>query len=151
MRVLRGATDMRRLHPQIDAALRAAVTGAAHGSDELRRVHRLHAVLLVSVGRSCYEVAQWFGEHPRSIERWVHAYELHGVDGLRGRHGAGRPTRLTLRQRQQLGLELAAEPACSGYAQLRWSGKLLARHLARRYGVQLSPRSCQRLIRQLGP
>ncbi len=138
---------MRRLQPPIENALRAAVVSALHRSGEMRFMHRLDAVLLVSLGHSCYEVARWFGENARSVERWVHAYELHGPDGLHEHPHAGRPTQLTPQQSQHLAPELAGEPGASGYPQLRWSGKLLARHVELKYGVHLSLRHCQRLLR----
>ena len=137
---------MRRLQPLTEDALRAALASALHRSGELRFMHRLHAVLLVSVGHSCYEVAGWFGADPRSIERWVHAYELHGAEGLQDHQRAGRPPRLTPQQSQQLALELAAEPGASGHPPSCWSGELLARHLECHYGVRLSLRHCQRLL-----
>ena len=140
---------MRRLRPLTEDALRAVLTSELHRSGELRFIHRLHAVLLVSVGRSCYEVAGWFGADPRSVERWIHAYEQYGAEGLREQQRSGRPAQLTAQQVQQLGLELAADPDLAGYPQLRWSGKLVAVHLERHYGVLLGERHCQRLMQGL--
>ncbi len=137
---------MRRLQPRIDETLRTALASALHRSGELRFMHRLHAVLLVSFGRSCYEVALWFGENPRSIERWVHAYGRSGCEGLHDHHHGGRPPRLTRPQSQLLARELAGGPGHCGYTQSHWCGKLLARHLERDYGVRLSLRHCQRLL-----
>ena len=137
---------MRRLRPPTEDAIRAALASALHRSGELRFMHRLDAVLLVSIGHSCYEVARWFGENVRSVERWVHAYELRGPDGLLDHPPAGRPPQLTPQQFQHLAPELAREPGAFGYPQPRWSGKLLARHVERNYGVHLSLRQCQRLL-----
>lgn len=138
---------MRQLRPSAEDALRTALASAVHRSNELRFVHRLHAVLLVSLGHSCYEVARWFGEDPRSIERWTQAYSLHGDEGLRDHQRGRRPTRLTAQQSQQLALEVARDPDDCGYHHSRWTGKLLSLHLQRRYGVQLGQRHCQRLLR----
>ena len=137
---------MRRLQLATEDAIRADLASALHRSGELRFMHRLDAVLLISVGHSCYEVAHWFGENARTIERWVHAYELHGSDGLQDHPHAGRPTKLTPQQSQQLAPALAGEPGACGYSEPRWSGKLLARHVERNYGVHLSLRQCQRLL-----
>lgn len=137
---------MRRLRPSGESDLRTILAAASHGSEELRFLHRLHAVLLVSAGRNCYEVAQWFGENPRSIERWVHAYETVGEDGLHAHHRGGGNTRLTVQQLGELALDLGSLPSACGYTQDRWSGKLLARHIQNRFGVQLSLRHCQRLL-----
>lgn len=138
--------DIRKLQPPAEILVRAALAAALRRSGELRFVHRLHGVLLVSLGRSCYEVAQWFEEDPRTVERWVHAFRVAGADGLLDHHHGGRPGPLTLPQQQQLAQDLATDPGHAGYAQLRWSGKLLALHLERNYGVCLSVRQCQRML-----
>ena len=140
---------MHKLRPRLNDELRAAMRRAFHGSSEARRIHRLHAVLLVSLGSSCYQVAHWFDEDPRTVERWVHAFEQHGADGLLEHARSGRTGRLTAQQTTQLAAETSADPAALGYAFARWSGKLLAQHLERRYGVQLSQRQCQRLLQNL--
>jgi transposase len=139
---------MHRLQPSTEVELRAAMSCAARRSGEARFVHRLHAVLLVSLGRSCYEVARWFGESPRTVERWVHAYEQRGDGGLHELQRAGRPARLTPQQASQLALDLARGPRACGFAQSSWSGKLVLRHLQSRYSVRLSLRHCQRLLRR---
>ncbi len=139
---------MRRLQALRVDVIQATLAQAVARSAEARYVHRLHTVLLVGHGRSCLEVAHWFGDNPRSVERWIHAYEVGGPVELRDHHHAGRPPRLTLAQLQQLDSELAAAPGGCGYAQARWSGKLVARHIAERFAVTLSARQCQRLLRR---
>lgn len=141
-----GSRVIRKLQLPAEAALRAALAAALRHGREQRFVHRLDAVLLVSLGRSCYEVAQWLGDDPRTVERWVHAVAGAGVEGLRGQPRGGRGGCLTPAQRQQLALELAAAPGAAGHPQPRWTGKLLARHLQRSYGVCISVRQCQRLL-----
>ena len=137
---------MRKLQPECDAGLRAAVAASGHRSGELRFMHRLHAVLLVSLGHSCYEVARWIASDPRSVERWVRSYEARGCDGLRDHHGGGRPARLTDAQRADLADALAQSPAGQGFAHASWNGKLVAQLLQRRWAVQLSLRQCHRLL-----
>ena len=137
---------MHRLPLPDSGLLRSALAAQVKRSRELRLMHRLHAVLLVSLGRSCYEVAHWFGQDPRSVERWVHAFVDSGAAGLRDHDRCGRPARLSTQQRLQLESELEAAPAACGYAHPLWSGKLLVRHLESHYGVTLSLRVCQRLL-----
>lgn len=38
-------------------------------SEEARYDHRLHGILLVSQGFSCYDVGEMFGHHPTTIQR----------------------------------------------------------------------------------
>ena len=127
--------------------LRQALRVLLQRSDEVRQLQHLHAVLLVGLGQPSGEVARWLGCSARSIERWVRGYRLGGCDALRVVHGAGRPARLSDAQWRQLHADLAAPPGVAGFGQAHWSGKLLAAHLQRRFGVPMGLRQCQRLLR----
>lgn len=109
-------------------------------------LHRLDCVLLVSDGRSYSEVADWFGVDRRTIKRWVHAAYVRGVDGLVKHRSQGRPAKLLSQQMQRISLDLLASPGVCGYQDPKWTGKRLALHLDKCYGVSLSIRSCQRMI-----
>ena len=137
---------MRKLNLGSEQWVRELIHCSVKTSFEQRFLHRLHCVLLIAEGRSCYEVARWFGEDPRTIERWVHALDEHGVEGLREHHAGGRPTKLSRDQVQRLALDLQEPPCFCGYPERQWSGKRLAQHLDGCYGIKLSPRQCQRMI-----
>jgi len=116
---------------------------------EHRFLHRLHCVVLVAEGHSCADVARWFGGTRRTIERWVHSFEADGIEGLREQHhGGGRSSRLTESRLRELAVDLDRPPVVSGYPDRQWSGRLVALHVARRYGVTLQPRQCQRILRE---
>ena len=51
------------------ATVKAALWHEGEHSPQSRFVHRLHCLLLVGTGQSCYQVAKVFGDDPRSIER----------------------------------------------------------------------------------
>jgi len=118
-------------------------------SPQFRCIHRLHCVLLVGEGCSCPEVARWFGEDPRSIERWVHDYESEGISGLLDLPRRGRPPRLSSEQMDDLQRVLHRDPAVAGEDGRRWTGKVLQRYVERRLAVEMSVRQCQRLLVQL--
>lgn len=118
-------------------------------SEEARYDHRLHGVLLVTHGLSCYDVAGLLGQDPRTIERWVQRFEARGFAGLHDGERRGRPRRLDAAQWDAVSRELRRNPREFGYAQNLWDGKLLAHHLAQAYRVPLGVRQCQRLFRQL--
>ena len=130
--------------------MRIALQQEISRSDESRYDHRLHGVLLVGQGHSCYEVANWFGEHPTTVERWVHRFEQRGFAGLREGLREGRPRRLDEVTWEKVGRDLRAHPRDLGYKQNLWDGKLLAHHLRQRYATGLGVRQCQRLFRALG-
>lgn len=127
--------------------VREMIRSALHGAKDGHLLHRLDGVLLVAEGRSCSEVAAWFGVNRRTVERWVHAADAQGADGLAEHHQhSGRPAKLSCAQQDVIGLALLAAPLVHGYPERRWTGKRLALHLASRFGLALSVRSCQRLI-----
>lgn len=141
---------MRRPARPDPQCLQEALAAALRGSCERRFLHRLHAVLLVSLGHSCHDVALWFRDEPRTVARWVQACTRAGVEALHEHPAAGRPARLTAEQSARLSQALAGDPLACGLRQPHWSGKLVARHLARDMGVCLSVRQCQRLLKAAG-
>ena len=140
---------MRKLGFKNAKSVRELINASFSSSVEHRLLNRLHGVLLVAEGCSSYEVARWFGKDPRTVERWIHAFDKRGIGGLREHHAGGRPAKLAGAQEQRLALDLQKSPHLSGYPEREWSGKRLAQHLECRYGIRLSPRQCQRMMRRL--
>ena len=128
-------------------SIRAAVK---RSSDQLL-LHELHCVLLVGLGRSCHEVAGWFGDSTRTIERWVGAFNKAGVNGLCRRRPGGRTPRLSAGIAERLAFELRQPPSVCGFAEARWGGQLLKEHLMSHCGVTMSLLQCQRTLQQLRP
>ena len=141
---------MRALQISAAETMRIALQQEISRSDESRYDHRLHGVLLVGQGHSCYDVADWFGEHPTTVERWGHRFEERGFSGLREGEREGRPRRVDEQTWEKLGRDLRLHPRDLGYGQNLWDGKLLSHHLHQRYGTKLGVRQCQRLFRSLG-
>ncbi|MGQ0650837.1 MAG: helix-turn-helix domain-containing protein [Betaproteobacteria bacterium] len=134
---------MRKLTISDLGGLQEALRKAASRSGESRELHRLHQVMLVALGNSCYRVARWFGEDPRTVERWVQRFEKSGALALRNGSRSGRPPLLAADLTRSLPQLVAA------YPKGKWSGRLLKEQLERRFGVALSLRQCQRLLRQI--
>ena len=126
-----------------------ALETACRDSAEARFLHRLHCVLLVLQGCSGQEVAEWHAADPSSVARWVRRFDESGLEGLREGRRSGRPGKLGSKHLQALGDDLSKPPDVFGYAKASWNGTLLAAHLKQQYGVSLSVRQCQRLLRQL--
>jgi transposase len=141
---------MRRLVVADAGVMCLAIQEEITRSEESRYDHRLHGVLLVGQGLSAGQVAEWFGEDPRTVARWVHRFETRGFAGLHEGERPGRPPRLSPRQLAAVDRALRQPPRDLGYAQTLWDGKVLAHHVGERYGVSLGVRQCQRLFHQLG-
>ena len=119
-------------------------------SEESRYDHRLHGVLLVAQGLTCPEVSRLLGDAPRSVEYWVRHFEERGLAGLVEGARPGRPRRLSKAQLQEVETVLRRAPSEVGLSGTLWDGKTLPVWLARRYGVRLGVRQCQRRFRQFG-
>src|SRR5688572_9163515 len=101
---------MRKLTLSSAKWIREVIHASVKTKCEPHFLHRLHCVLLVAEGHSCCDVARWFGEDSRTIERWVHALGEHGVEGLREHHAGGRPAKLAGAQVQRLARDLNNPP-----------------------------------------
>ncbi len=141
---------MRRLEISDKEIMEIALQNEILRSEEARYDHRLHGVLLVCRGMSCYEVGEMFGQHPTTIQRWVERFEARGFSGLQDNEKSGRPHRLPPEQLKVIDQDLRKLPREFGYAQNLWDGKLLSHHLEQNQRISLGVRQCQRLFHQLG-
>jgi transposase len=141
---------MRRLKIKEADIMRIGVQQEIQHSAESRYNHRLHGILLVCCGYSCYEVAELFGHSPRTVESWVKRFEKSGFAGLEEKARPGRPTAIQEKTRRAVAKDLRRSPRDFGYSQNLWDGKLLSHHLALKYNVSLKVRQCQRLFHQFG-
>jgi len=141
---------MRKLQIQDAEIMKVALQQEIVRSEQSRYDHRLHGVLLVCAGQSCYEVADLLGHSPRTVEYWVERFEQSGFAGLEDAERPGRPSVLDERTRERIGQDLRRSPRELGHGQGLWDGKLLSHHVSAQYGVRLGVRQCQRLFRELG-
>lgn len=141
---------MRKLEIKDAEIMRIAVQNEITRSEESRYDHRLHGILLVSSGFSCYQVAELFGHSPRTIQYWVQRFEQSGFAGIEDKERPGRPTPMDESMYQSIGKDLRQLPQDFGYPQNLWDGKLLSHHLANEYEVHIGIRQCQRLFHRLG-
>jgi transposase len=141
---------MRKLKIRDADIMKLAIQNEIERSEESRYDHRLHGVLLVCIGMSCYEVASLLGRSPRTIQYWVKKFEEIGFEGLWEGERLGRPKRINNIQLKQVDKDLRKDPRKLGYSQNMWDGKLLSHHLSQVYKIKLGVRQCQRLFHKLG-
>ena len=119
-------------------------------SEDSRYDHRLHGLLLVAQGMSCRQVAELFGDSPRTVAYWVRRFETNGLSGLTEDEKSGRPRRLNDEQIETIDAALRMAPEDFGLAGNLWDGKTLSAFVKRKWDIYLGTRQCQRLFRQLG-
>lgn len=141
---------MRKLQIEDAEVMQLAIRQEISRSEESRYDHRRHGLLLVATGRSCTEVAQLFGEHATTVQRWVWRFEQSGFAGLRDSERPGRPRSLETTQWRRVEADLRKSPREFGFEAGIWDGPILAEHLRRHYRLELGVRQCQRLFRQMG-
>jgi transposase len=130
------------------ARLRNAVRQHVSASREQRFCYRALCVLLITEGHRPNQVAEWLGEHTRTLERWRKRFVENGLDGLMDETSPGRPPKLSGAEWNRLQDDLRRSPADFGLDGKKWQGKLLQNHLATHYGIDFSLRQCQRLLKQ---
>ena len=130
------------------AKLRNAVRQHVSASREQRFCYRALCVLLIAEGHRPNQVAEWLGEHTRTLERWRKRFVDNGLDGLIDETSPGRPPKLSGDEWKRLRTELGQPPATYGLEGKKWQGKVLQDHLAGHYGISFSLRQCQRLLKQ---
>ena len=141
---------MKRLTISEPEVMILAIQDEMRRSPEARYDHRLHGILLVAQGMSCRRVGHLLGDSPRTVHYWVHRFESEGFAGLVDEDRPGRPTRLSDKQLDEIGVVLRKPPSDAGLSANLWDGKLLSSYIAQKYNVELGVRQSQRLFRQLG-
>lgn len=141
--------DDRDVDYESTAILRTAIRRKTQQSRDNRLVYRMVCMLLLDLGHAPQQVADWFGEHPRTLDRWRRRFDAEGVAGLRDETSPGRPPRLSAEQIGELRADIDLPPYTFGYSANSWRGKVLQAHIERRYGVEISLRHCQRLLKKM--
>ncbi len=136
------------MQPSEIAKLRSAVRQHVSGSRDQRFCYRALCVLLIAEGHRPNQVAEWLGEHTRTLERWRKRFIDNGLDGLIDETSPGRPPKLSSDEWKRLQLELSKPPTTYELDGKKWQGKLLQAHLSRHYNIDFSLRQCQRLLKQ---
>lgn len=112
---------------------------------------RLQALWWLSEGLPAVAVAAKLGRCRQTVAAFVESYNTHGLRELRqvGR-GPGRQAILQPRHRRVVAQWIRQGPRACGYGVNLWSCKLLAHHVAKTWGLQLSHESIRRTLHQLG-
>lgn len=122
---------------------------AAAGDVRLSR--RLQAVRLVREGYDVAEAARLVGAGRRAVYAWVGAYlAAHRPADLADGPRSGRPPAAGAVTDARLVREFGRDPLRLGYMATEWTAPLLAGHLSRKYGCDLTPYTLRRRMTALG-
>ena len=121
-----------------------------HGSPDALEARRQRVVALLEQDLSLHEIARRLGCHASSVLRWRNALQSGGLEALKAKPAAGRPARLTAKQKVRLVRLLAQGAMAHGYRTELWTTQRIAAMIARRLGVRYHRNHVGKLLHQLG-
>ena len=119
-------------------------------SPESRYDHRLHGVLMVAIGMSCYDVSRILGHSPSRGEYFLKQFNDRGFVSPVDRQRAGRPSRISQDIMDRIDRDPRKDPHYFGYRQKTWDGILLMQHLFDHYGIDMGVGQCQNIFHTMG-
>jgi len=115
-----------------------------------RLKERYHALTLMYELKNCYKVAKIMKRSDVTIQSWVKSFNTGGLPALVPRASPGRPSRLSVGQKEELKKDVLTHPRELGYDFSNWEGKHVSKHIKDKFGVLLKVRQCQYLLHELG-
>jgi len=115
-----------------------------------REYGRAQSIQMKADGYTYEAVAERHGVSSKSVERWVHAYETHGLEGLRLKPHPGRPSRYTGKSRERIVQLALKSPTLFGYLRHDWNLRLLAKHLTKEVGIKIGKTRLSEILRDTG-
>ena len=100
--------------------------------------HRCQAMLMAARGRRHHHIADDLGISPRTRQRWLQAYQSHGLDGLTIRWGPGRPPHLPAALAPEILTWIKAGPVGCGLDRANWTYAALVTPLYQTHGLAVS-------------
>ncbi len=127
-----------------------SLLGLMKATRSKREYRRASAILEKADGLTYKAIAMKHGVDVKTVQRWVEAYEAHGVDGLRDRPHPGKPSRFSRAQRRRIVKLALKDPRLFGYLRNGWNVRLLARHLTKEVGIKIGKSHVWRILHEAG-
>ncbi len=114
---------------------------------EYRR--RLEIMLLADSGQSQTQICEALGCAPETARYWI-AIAQAGVAHHWNDHPMGRPKAVNEQYLDRLKELASNSPREYGYPFQRWTAQWLSKHLAKEFGIEVSDRHINRLLKDMG-
>lgn len=111
---------------------------------------RYQALYLMGELKNCSKVAELLKKSQPTIITWVKLFNEGSLDAIVPGTPPGRPSRLSIEQKELLKHDVAIPPREFGYDFSNWEGKSVSEHIKNKFGVLLKVRQCQYLLHELG-
>ena len=121
-----------------------------HGSPDLLEERRRSVIAFLKQKLSLHETARRIGCHASSVLRWRDAFKKGGKNALKFKPAAGRPPKLTARQKQRLVRLLSRGAMAHGYRTELWTTQRIAKLIEDKLGVKYHHNHVGKLLHQIG-
>jgi len=121
-----------------------------HGSPAQLEARRRRGMELFEEGFSLNEVGRQLRCAASSVMRWRDALAAGGEESLKAKPAAGRPARLTKRQRKQLVACLLKGAIAHGYRTELWTTQRIADLIDEKFGIRYHRNHVGKLLHALG-
>lgn len=111
---------------------------------------RRRAVSLLEEGLGIRAVARQVGSSPSSVKRWKEVVEKSGAEALVSRPNPGRPSRLSVRQREKLLKLLLKGAIAQGYMNNLWTLRRVSQVIEDHFGIHYHPAHVWKILRGCG-
>lgn len=121
-------------------------------SEELKNEkarRRYLAIRLLESGMKQTKVAEVMGVSQGSISHWKKAFAEKGISGLNALPQSGRKPRLSKVQKSKLVTYLDSGAHSNGFEGDFWTQKRVSRLIKEKFDVELKPRQCGNLLKEL--
>jgi len=121
---------------------------AKHGSLSSQAAKRLLGGELIVQGYDNATIADIVGVTTRTVSNWRRTLNEHNAKlyTLARKQGSGRIARLNDEQKQQLKDSILAGAINAGYPSERWTSRIVADFIKKKFGVTLAPRTVRDLL-----
>lgn len=110
---------------------------------------RIKIILLADEGKSQSQICKAIGCSPGTARHWI-LIAKSGQAHKWKNHRIGRPQEINQEYLERLKELVTNSPKEFGYVFQRWTAGWLGKHLAKEFGIELSDRHINRLLKQMG-
>jgi transposase len=123
-----------------------------HGSLSRQELKRLQGGEMILNGYDTDEIAEIVGVTDSAVRKWRKKLEAHGDDiaCLSRKHGSGPSSLLTDDQKAQLKSIILDGAIKAGYPTERWTSKIVADLIQKKFGIEMAPRTVRDMLPTLG-
>jgi len=131
---------------------RSSVMSTKSGSISRQAAKRLQGGELILKGYDNETIADIVEVTTRTVNNWRQSLNIHNDNlcALVRKTGSGRTSRLNNTQKQQLKAIILKGAVAAGYPAERWTSRIVADVIKKKFGVVLAPRSVRALLPTLG-